>query len=73
MGILSGGFTYFARKLQKEMGIDYVHANELDFKDGRLTGEVRAPLLLPPSICMLYVSYVLFMFCFHLYLHFDND
>jgi len=22
------------------MGIDYVHANELDFKDGKLTGEV---------------------------------
>lgn len=40
VGILSGGFTYFARKLQKELGIDYVHANELDFKDGRLTGEV---------------------------------
>ena len=40
VGILSGGFTYFARKLQAAMGIDYVHANELDFKDGRLTGEV---------------------------------
>ena len=36
--ILSGGFTYFAHYLQKELGIDYVHANELEIKDGALTG-----------------------------------
>ena len=36
--ILSGGFTYFGNYLQKELGIDYVHANELEIKDGVLTG-----------------------------------
>ena len=36
--ILSGGFTYFGHYLQKELGIDYVHANELEIKDGKLTG-----------------------------------
>ena len=36
--ILSGGFTYFGHYLQKELGIDYVHANELEIKDGALTG-----------------------------------
>ncbi|KDN54413.1 phosphoserine phosphatase SerB [Flavobacterium seoulense] len=36
--ILSGGFTYFGKYLQKELGIDYVHANELEIKDGKLTG-----------------------------------
>ena len=36
--ILSGGFTYFGEYLQKELGIDYVHANELEIKDGKLTG-----------------------------------
>ncbi|WP_130733647.1 phosphoserine phosphatase SerB [Flavobacterium sp. J27] len=36
--ILSGGFTYFGRHLQKELGIDYVFANELEIKDGFLTG-----------------------------------
>mgnify|MGYP001364346904 CR=1 FL=1 len=36
--ILSGGFTYFGKYLQKELGIDYVHANELEIKDGFLTG-----------------------------------
>ena len=36
--ILSGGFTYFGKYLQKELGIDYVHANELEIKNGVLTG-----------------------------------
>jgi phosphoserine phosphatase len=35
--ILSGGFTYFGKYLQKELGIDYVHANELEIID-ELTG-----------------------------------
>ena len=38
--ILSGGFTYFARHLQARLGIDYVHANELDIADGVVTGKV---------------------------------
>ena len=37
--ILSGGFSYFGHYLQKELGIDYVHANELEIKDGKLTGK----------------------------------
>jgi phosphoserine phosphatase len=37
--ILSGGFTYFGKYLQKELGIDYVHANELEIIDGKLTGK----------------------------------
>ena len=36
--ILSGGFTYFGKYLQKELGIDYVYANELEIIDGELTG-----------------------------------
>ena len=36
--ILSGGFTYFGNYLQKELGIDYVYANRLEIKDGKLTG-----------------------------------
>lgn len=38
--ILSGGFEFFATRLAKRLGIDYVHANELDVKDGKLTGAV---------------------------------
>lgn len=36
--ILSGGFTYFGEYLQKELGIDYVFANQLEIKEGKLTG-----------------------------------
>jgi phosphoserine phosphatase len=36
--ILSGGFTYFGHYLQKKLGIDYVYANQLEIKDGVLTG-----------------------------------
>ncbi|TNC81329.1 MAG: phosphoserine phosphatase SerB [Oleiphilus sp.] len=38
--ILSGGFTYFAKGLQDRLGIDYVYANELEIKDGKVTGQV---------------------------------
>ncbi|SIS93272.1 phosphoserine phosphatase SerB [Neptunomonas antarctica] len=38
--ILSGGFTYFAEKLQKQLGFDYVYANQLDICEGVVTGEV---------------------------------
>ncbi|MDD2820448.1 MAG: phosphoserine phosphatase SerB [Flavobacterium sp.] len=37
--ILSGGFTYFGEFLQKELGIDYVYANQLEIKEGKLTGK----------------------------------
>uniref|UniRef100_I2Q5N8 Phosphoserine phosphatase n=1 Tax=Desulfovibrio sp. U5L TaxID=596152 RepID=I2Q5N8_9BACT len=40
IAIISGGFTYFGLRLKERLGIDYVFANELEIKDGRLTGEV---------------------------------
>ena len=38
--ILSGGFTFFGERLKERLGIDFVYANELEIKDGRLTGRV---------------------------------
>ncbi|MDT9546509.1 MAG: phosphoserine phosphatase SerB [Chlorobium sp.] len=38
--ILSGGFTYFGRYLQKKLNVDYVYANELEIENGKLTGKV---------------------------------
>jgi len=38
--ILSGGFNYFGQHLQQKLGIDYVFANELAIRDGKVTGEV---------------------------------
>ena len=39
VAILSGGFTYFGNHLKKVLGVDYVFANELEIKDGKLTGK----------------------------------
>ena len=38
--ILSGGFNYFGRYLQKKLDIDYVYANELEIVAGKVTGNV---------------------------------
>lgn len=43
--ILSGGFSYFAERLQKTLGIDYVYANTLPVRDGLVTGEVHEPIV----------------------------
>ncbi len=43
--ILSGGFNFFAQHLQRRLGIDYVFANDLDIVDGRVSGEVRTPIV----------------------------
>src|SRR5271156_2139361 len=43
--ILSGGFTFFARHLQERFGIDYVYANELEFANGTVTGEVSGSII----------------------------
>jgi len=36
--ILSGGFTYFGRTLQRKFGFDYVFSNELEIENGIITG-----------------------------------
>ena len=43
--ILSGGFTYFAKGLQNKLGIDYVYANELEIKNGKVTGQVTGQVV----------------------------
>ena len=45
VGILSGGFTYFANHLQTKLGIDFVGANTLDIEDGKLTGIVKGDIV----------------------------
>ena len=43
--ILSGGFNYFAQRLQEQLGIDYIHANDLDIKNGQLTGKISGDIV----------------------------
>lgn len=45
VGILSGGFTYFANHLKQRWGLDCVSANELDIVDGKLTGKVSGEIV----------------------------
>lgn len=40
VAIVSGGFTYFTDHLQQLFEIDHAFANELEIRDGHLTGEV---------------------------------
>jgi phosphoserine phosphatase len=43
--ILSGGFTFFGQHLRAKLGIDYVHANTLEIRDGFITGNVVPPIM----------------------------
>ena len=43
--LVSGGFTYFARYIAEQLGIDEVHANALDIEDGEVTGDVQLPII----------------------------
>lgn len=40
LGILSGGFTFVGEYLKELLDFDYMYANELDIKDGVVTGQV---------------------------------
>lgn len=45
VALLSGGFTFFTERLKQELGFDYAFANELEVKDGELTGRVKGPVI----------------------------
>ena len=38
--LVSGGFTFFTDRVRDELGIDYTRSNELEVKDGLLTGKM---------------------------------
>ena len=44
-GILSGGFSYFGERLRQRLSIDYLYANELEIRDGAVTGEVSGEIV----------------------------
>lgn len=43
--LVSGGFTYFARYIAEQLGMDEVHANTLDIEEGEVTGQVQLPII----------------------------
>ncbi|HYO97364.1 MAG TPA: phosphoserine phosphatase SerB, partial [Polyangiaceae bacterium] len=45
IGLVSGGFTVFVDELKRRYGLDFAFANELEIKDGKLTGRVRGTVV----------------------------
>lgn len=45
VAIASGGFTYFTKALEQQLGLSATFANELAIADGKLTGEVQGPIV----------------------------
>ncbi|MBT3245165.1 MAG: phosphoserine phosphatase SerB [Bacteroidetes bacterium] len=45
LGILSGGFTFMGEYLKERLGFDYMFANELDIRDGMLSGELKGEIV----------------------------
>jgi phosphoserine phosphatase len=45
LGLVSGGFTYFADHLKQQLGLDFAFANELATKDGALTGRLTGEII----------------------------
>ena len=45
IGIISGGFDYFGKYLQKKLGLDYAFTNCLEIADGKLTGKIKGDVI----------------------------
>lgn len=45
IAIASGGFTYFADNLKQRLRLVAAVANQLEIKDGKLTGKVKGPIV----------------------------
>ena len=45
IGIISGGFEYFGKYLQRKLGLDYVFANCLEIEDGKITGKIKGDII----------------------------
>ena len=49
IGIISGGFEFFGKYLQKKLGLDYVFTNCLEIADGKLTGKIKGDIIDGPK------------------------
>ncbi|MBV8046383.1 MAG: phosphoserine phosphatase SerB [Paludibacterium sp.] len=43
--LISGGFTYFTDRLRASLRLDYSHANQLEIRNGKLTGRVQGRII----------------------------
>jgi phosphoserine phosphatase len=45
LALISGGFKFFADRLRQQLGLDYAFANDLEVRDGTLTGDIKGPII----------------------------
>ena len=45
LGLVSGGFDYFSDFLKEKLGLDFSYANQLEIKNGALTGKVLGKIV----------------------------
>jgi len=45
LGLVSGGFDYFSDYLKGRLGLDFAFANQLEIKNGALTGKVSGSIV----------------------------
>ncbi len=45
IGIISGGFEFFGKRLQQQLGLDYVFANQLEITNGKITGNIKGDII----------------------------
>lgn len=45
VAVVSGGFSYFTERLKEELGLDYAFGNELEIKNGKLTGRIKGRII----------------------------
>ncbi len=45
IALISGGFSFFTDVLKKRLGFDYAFGNELEIKEGRLTGRIKGRII----------------------------
>ena len=45
LGLVSGGFDYFSDYLKEKLGLDFSYANQLEIKNGALTGKVSGKIV----------------------------
>jgi len=45
LGLVSGGFHYFADYLKKKLGLDFSYSNQLEMKNGKVTGKVQGQIV----------------------------
>ncbi len=45
LGLVSGGFDYFSDYLKEKLGLDFSYANQLEIKNGALTGKVTGKIV----------------------------